>query len=432
MGKTGWRVRCLVWAAAALIGCAWQAPPPAAAQERATGVTPVSTAGKKELPPPIGGWEIQKIAAHAPGMPDIGISVTSMVTAGMKNIPLPVGEWQIVGIGTQPFSMPEAGAFGTISSMVLAFRANDRIEALIEINANTLPSSDGWGRTSACAPEQGQLAVFTRYRTGWETSCAFVKTTTFTFDTPGPEAWEQARGVLKQQKASGPLMWLTAGFRVSDRHDLLDVRYHISPEHVLGARALQLSSPEDWTPDALKGNPLRQAAVQTVSAWAAGVAPWMERGLRTGMKEPPTFQLPTANEPPPSYADLKLRELKRLLDDGRISQAVYDTQAAQARNEVPEYKPTTSMVSNSVRKNVSFRSIGTVVDYGIAYLVTANPYISWGIALTLNATDSLWFVLNDQYWDDYYAKQNTHDAERLVDFKYIGDSDDRMGVEARL
>jgi len=46
--------------------------------------------------------------------------------------------------------------------------------------------------------------------------------------------------------------------------------------------------------------------------------------------------------------------------------------------------------------------------------------ISWGIALTLNATDSVWFVMNDRYWDSYYAKLNTHDSERIVDFTYIG------------
>jgi len=73
-----------------------------------------------------------------------------------------------------------------------------------------------------------------------------------------------------------------------------------------------------------------------------------------------------------------------------------------------------------VRKNISFRSLGTIVDYGIAYIVTASNAVSLGIALTINATDSVWFVLNDTYWDDYYAKLNTHDSERIVDFTYIG------------
>jgi len=87
---------------------------------------------------------------------------------------------------------------------------------------------------------------------------------------------------------------------------------------------------------------------------------------------------------------------------------------------VPVYQQQTSLLSNSVRKNISFRSLGTIVDYGIAYIVTASNAVSLGIALTINATDSVWFVLNDTYWDDYYAKLNTHDSERIVDFTYIG------------
>jgi uncharacterized membrane protein len=87
---------------------------------------------------------------------------------------------------------------------------------------------------------------------------------------------------------------------------------------------------------------------------------------------------------------------------------------------VPVYQQQTSLLSNSVKKNISFRTLGTMVDYAIAYVVTANNAVSWGIALTINSTDSVWFVLNDQYWDDYYAKLNTHDSERMVDFIYIG------------
>jgi hypothetical protein len=53
--------------------------------------------------------------------------------------------------------------------------------------------------------------------------------------------------------------------------------------------------------------------------------------------------------------------------------------------------------------------------------VTASNAVSWAIALTINSTDSVWFVMNDQYWDDYYAKLNAHDADRIVDFTYIGE-----------
>jgi uncharacterized membrane protein len=358
----------------------------------------------------------------------VGDTVSGQFELGAKQIPLPAGNWVVAGLGTQRFSMPEVGAFGAIRSAVLLLTRDDRVLAVLEVNANALPSSDGWGRTRACAPADGQLMLITRYRTGWETSCQFLRPTRFAADTPGPEAWERARAYAKTAKLTMPEIWLTAGFRVSDRQDLIDARYHLNPALLLGPAALSLARPGDWSGEAAKTDPLRQGAVQAMAAWASGFDAWVEQGLRNRITTPPG-PLPELAAPTPSYADLKLAGLDRLLREGRIDKATHDAQAERAKTEVPEYKPSTSLLSNSVRKNISFRSLGTVVDYGIAYLVTANSYISWGIALTLNATDSIWFVLNDQYWDDHYAKMNTHDAERLVDFAYIGE---HVGAEARL
>jgi uncharacterized membrane protein len=218
-----------------------------------------------------------------------------------------------------------------------------------------------------------------------------------------------------------PGLWLTAGFRVSDRQDLVDLRFHFNPRLALGTSAASLTELTDWTPDAVKGDPLRYGAVQVVSAWASGFDVWVERGLRN--------QITDAPGPMPEVAayttsspdvDMKLRDLDQLYRDGRITWAAYIEQSKKATTEVPVFQQQTSLLSNSVKKNISFRSLGTIVDYGIAYVVTANNVVAWGIALTINATDSFWFVLNDQYWDDYYAKLNTHDSERIVDFTYIG------------
>lgn len=359
---------------------------------------------------------------------NVGDTVSGQFELGAKQIPLPSGNWLVAGLGTQQFSMPEVGAFGAIRSAVLLLTRDDRVLAVLEVNANALPSSDGWGRTRACAAEDGPLMLITRYRTGWETSCQFLRPTRFGADTPGPDAWERTRAFVKTAKLTLPEIWLTAGFRVSDRQDLIDARYHLSPALLLGPAALSLTQVSDWSGETVKNDPLRHGAVQATAAWASGFDAWIERGLRNRIAAPPG-PLPELAAPTPSYADLKLAELGRLHREGRIDTATYEAQVERAKAEVPEHKPSTSLLSNSVRKNISFRSLGTIVDFGIAYLVTANSYISWGIALTLNATDSIWFVLNDQYWDDHYARMNTHDAERLVDFTYIGE---QIGVEVRL
>lgn len=349
-----------------------------------------------------------------------GDKVSGTVSLGAKQIPLPAGNWVVAGLGTQAFRMPAIGAFGTIQSAVLLLTRGDTVMSVLEINGNSIPVNDGWGRTKGCNPDQGQLLLIQRYRTGWETSCQFVRPTRFSLDTPGPDAWEKARDFARKAKLTGPQVWLTSGFRVSDRQDILDVRYHVNPAMLLGSPALALNQVTDWSPDAVRQDPLRQGAVQAVSAWASGFSAWVDRGLRNQITEM-AGPLPELAVSPPTYPDLKLADLKRLLNEGRITRQSYDEQVEKAKTEIPEYKPNTSLLSNSVQKNISFRSFGTIVDYGIAYVVTASNYISWGIALTLNATNSVWFVLNDRSWDNYYAKLNTHDSERMVDFSYIGE-----------
>jgi uncharacterized membrane protein len=351
----------------------------------------------------------------------VGDKVSRQIELGDKQIPLPGGEWTLAGLGTQPFQMQALGAFGAIKTAVLFLTHQDRVVAVLEVNANVLQVNDGWGRTKGCAEDGKQFLLVQRYRTGWETSCLFVQAAHFNSAAAGPAAWEQARQFMTQAKLSMPQFWLTAGFRVSDRQDLVDARYHFDPALLMGSTAVTYTNDADWSADAVKGDPLRFGAVQVLSSWASGFDTWVERGLRN--------QIGDATAPMPGVAayvtsspqvDNKLRELDRLYREGRIAWNAYDEQSKKAITEVPIYKQQTSLLSNSVQKNISFRSFGTFVDYGIAYLVTANTAISWGIALTLNATDSVWFVMNDRYWDSYYAKLNTHDSERIVDFTYIG------------
>jgi uncharacterized membrane protein len=350
----------------------------------------------------------------------VGDKVSHHITLGSKQIALPAGEWVVAGLGTQPFTMPALGAFGTIQTAVLFLPRDNHIDAVLEVNTNTIPVNDGWGRTKSCADGE-QLLVITRYRTGWETSCAFVEPTLFGAASSGPPAWEQARGFARQAKLEMPELWLTAGFRVSDRQDLVDARFHFNPALTLGASAANYPQLADWTAAAVKDDPLRLGAVQVVSSWASGFDAWVERGLRNQIADPPgPMPEVAAYSASTPDVDIKLRDLDRLYRDGRITWATYTAQSQKALTEVPVYQQQTSLLSGSVKKNISFRSFGTFVDYAIAYIVTASNAVSWGIALTINTTDSFWFVLNDQYWDDYYAKLNTHDSERIVDFTYIG------------
>jgi uncharacterized membrane protein len=351
----------------------------------------------------------------------VGDKLSQWFMLGNKQIPLPTGEWLVAGIGTQPFTMPALGAFGTIQTAVLFLPRGNHVDAVLEVNANTIPVNDGWGRTKACA-DGDQFLVLTRYKTGWETSCTFVQPTQFGADSAGPPAWEQARDFARKAEFEMPRLWLTAGFRVSDRQDIIDARFHFDPALTLGASSANFLRLADWSAQAVRDDPIRLGASQVVSSWASGFDAWVERGLRNQITDAPgAMPEVAAYTTSAPFVDMKLRDLDRLYRDGRITWNAYAAQSKAALTEVPTYKQQTSLLSNSVEKNISFRMFGTFVDYGIAYVVTASNAVSWGIALTINATDSVWFVLNDQYWDNYYAKLNTHDSERIVDFIYIGE-----------
>jgi uncharacterized membrane protein len=341
-----------------------------------------------------------------------GETVAEAIQLGAVHIPLPAGQWVVAGVGKQTFDMPALGAYGAIQSAVLLRIENEAVVAVLEANANAIPVNDGWGRAKSCTGPH--LHLITRYKSGWETGCQFVEVSNFGPNAVGPTAWERARAFVEAKKLTMPRTWLTAGFRASDRQDIVDARFHFSPA------LFAMNEAADWTAEAIAADPARHAAVQALIGWTSAYDASIERGLRNQAIEPSPMPNLAAYARSAPLLDAKLAALDRLLREGRISQAEYLTQSKVALTEMPVVSPPTSMFSNAVRKNLSFRSFGTFVDYGIAYIVTANRAISTGIALTINSTDSVWFVMNDQYWDDYYARLNTHDSERVVDFVYIG------------
>jgi uncharacterized membrane protein len=354
----------------------------------------------------------------------VGDKAANHIRLGVVQVPLPAGEWTVAGTGKQTVDIPAIGAYGTIQSAVLFMTRGTEVVAVLEANANQLPVNDGWGRTKACALDQGQLHLTTRYKSGWQTGCIFVQASQFGMDSSGPTAWTQAKDLARKSGLKMPANWVTAGFRSSDRHDLVDARYHFNPSIFLGATAAKFEAPADWSADAVKADPLRDQVVQAVVGWANGFDGFVDRGMLNQLSVSggqaglmPEAAAYTAASP---RVDAKMRDLDSMYQRGLLKWDAYQEQSKVAVKEAPVVSFAVPMLSNAVRKNISFRTFGTVVDYAIGYMVTANVATSIGIALTINSTDSVWFVLNDQYWDDYYARLNTHDSERLIDFTYIG------------
>jgi uncharacterized membrane protein len=356
-----------------------------------------------------------------------GESVSGHIMLGQKQVPLPRGEWTVAGLGVQDFDMAEIGAYGVIHSAILTQRRGNRVVAMLELNTNAVPVNDGWGRTRACQPGSQSadpaLLVLTRYRTGWETSCIFLQTTATGPQSAGPESWQAARRNAAAAGLAMPPLWITAGFRITDRQDLIDARFHFDPALFLGAGPAEVATA--WTAPALAADPARLGVVETISAWAIAFDSWIERGLRNQIAaDAPAPPMPgvLAFESASPQADGKLLALEELYRTGALSRAEYMGQSRAAATEVPLRVERTGGIPVSVQKNISFRVFGSIVDYGLAYIVTANPATSGAITATIVVIHSIVFVLNDNYWEDYWARRTTRNADRLVDFRYVGDA----------
>ncbi len=347
-----------------------------------------------------------------------GEVVTRALRLDGKHLPLPDGEWVVAGIGTQDFDMPEIGAFGAIRNVVLFQRRGDRIVAMIELNTNAVSVNDGWGRSRACQPGR-QWLLLTRYRTGWETSCIFVQASRAVDDETVPEAWRAARRFAALNGLALPDVWLTAGFRISDRQDLIDTRYHFDPSLFVGGEAVRA---EDWTPEAVRADPVRMGAAETLSAWAIGFDAQIEHGMRNRPVGPaPEMPQVAAFLSDSPGVDGKLAALEDLYRAGILPREEYLAQSQQAARETPLRVERTGGLPPAVQKNISFRVFGSIVDYLLAYIVTANTPVSGAITATIVVVHSIVFVLNDNYWEDYWARRTTRDANRMVDFAYVGE-----------
>ena len=356
----------------------------------------------------------------------VGEKISGPLKLQEKQIPLPRGQWTVAAIGTQNWKNEAIGAFGVVQSIILVQTNGRRVTAIAEINSNTIPVTDGWGLTASCEKAQ-QLLMVTRYRTGWELACFFIEPTLLTNDA-GPATWQEARAELAKTGLTVPPLALTVGFRTSDRQDIVDLRLHFDPATFPGIFGAVATSPEAWLPDPVKADPVRMHAVEMLGAWALGVDGWIEVGFANGLStdpiEGPVRSAVLTNVP---LVDRKLLNIEQLYNNRAIDAASLAAQETIALNESPLVIEPTGL-SNSMRKNISFRVFGSIVDYGLAYFVTLSGPISAGITASIVVIHSGIFIINDRFWEDYFAKQTTRNAKRVVDFTYIGQHGSGEGV----
>lgn len=341
-----------------------------------------------------------------------------------RQVPLPDGEWTVAGMGHNSVVSGVAGAYGAIDNAVLLQLNGNKVRGVVEINTNAISVTEGWGTTDACLRDD-VLAKLNLYRTAVDGFCYFVAETRRPAGVGGTDAWQAAQAYAAENGFALPQEWLTVGFRLSNRHDILDARYHFDGLE-LGTLAPSIAV---WSPETVVADPAKYAVVNDLNAWAGLTSELFETGLRGRLAErlhgfsvPQPLVLVEDGSVDPSAIGraskaARKRALQDLADEGVIREDDLGTYFSAVDNTAPP--PTLeNYYQTLVAKMISFNLFRVSVDYLLAFIVTVNAAVSGYITASIVVTHSMAQIANDLAWDSYIAGQRK-DGSELVEFNYI-------------
>ena len=347
-----------------------------------------------------------------------GQLISGKLSLGAKQIPLPAGEWRVAGYGSTVPGEGVFGAFGAIQNLIAFRMEHGAVDMLAEVSVNALPVVDGWGLSRDCVRGDIYLTV-TQYKSGFDGACYFVKRTFVEPADGSHRAWAAAETYASARNLRLPAAWITVGFRLFDRQDVVDVRYHFNPE-IRGLGTASAGGSDAWKVGQVGKDAPKLKFVEDLSLWGLHTSPFVEAGLRNRLAELPALAMPGggADVQRPDVVE-RLGVLDRLYGETAIGDAQLEAQRVAIAKEQP-MAAEGGWLSHSIKKNLSFRVFGSAVDWILAFTVTLSAPVSTGITASIVAIHSVIFVFNDRYWDKYWARNGRRDGTQLIDFVYLG------------
>lgn len=337
--------------------------------------------------------------------PAAGATVADRLTLGGKQVPLPPGPWEVVFSGTGEIDEVDARkkidpvTLGPILRVILVQHEAGRVRGMIEIHGNAIAHPDGWGTASECLRDDLYAAI-NRYESGWDVSCLFVAAAGIDGAAMEAPAWATMRRQAPQRTVQLPGFWLIAGFRVSNRHDILDVRYHFAPD-TLGAPG-ESRDIAPWAPAVLTADPQRLEVVKDLAAWAGSMQNFVEQGLLSRLAAGP-FPAPRAMaaEVPSERAD-RLARLKALHDQGTVDEAEYDRQRRLIEEEAtPKDLATWTLSQVAAWKAATYRVVVTSINAGIDYLFIGQPFAAGVLVVLQVVINTTKFFFHEMMWQEW-------------------------------
>jgi uncharacterized membrane protein len=349
-----------------------------------------------------------------------GAVVHGILAVDGKQVVLPAGDWTVAVDAPNGWTNAGLGAFGYIRTIVLFHLQGTRIDAMLEINGNVLPTADGWGMAADCARADLIVAVV-RYRAGWDGSCFFVNHT-ITASESQP-AWRAARDFAASNGWRFSTTWLTAGFRAANRSDIVDARFHFAPEGFgIAAEPVGAWARSAWISSRLDSDPARLALAKAVGDWAVNYSTLLDAGLKNRLTDVQVVAMPDvrAAGKVEGLIEHRMAELEAMRAGGAITPLDFETQATALRQSGLGSSSTAPDIGSiTAVKALSYRVIVSISHLFVDYYWTGN-YVAAGALEVLQITiNSAKFYFHELAWAKYVGIPRG-DAARTLDFAYMG------------
>jgi len=382
--------------------------------------------------------------AAAPGSwPAMDQVYADFIDIGHKQVPLPQGEWRVVAVADEAAPADShPGPYGVIENIVL-FRlggepgTKPQVNGFIVIHANALPVNGGWGTSRDCQvlnADRGKVYD----ESGHNLFCSFTAPVSLRRDPGAAPGWLQALTLAGARGWQVGERWVMAGFRISDRHDVVDVRYHFPDAPAVvdapsGSPLAVLEQPLAWA-QSLGETVVPSPQLKQVGAWVEQMREPVELGFRRRLDGELTLAEPGA-EARPALAKgaggislIRLSDLDSLHEAGALNAKDYATlrrlvvgeptpgEQADGRAEADKSADAAagpSKLQLSMVKMMSWKLIGTTAGLTIKYLFIGNPMTVAGLQVIHSTMSAVLFVTYDMMWNSLV----TRDAKPVIDFK---------------
>jgi hypothetical protein len=257
-------------------------------------------------------------ASRAEVPPAIGTSFTGWIDVAGKQVALPEGDWTLVARGYSRAPQMTTDAYGAIETVILFRQEHQLVDAFVAASRNVVPIEEGWGTANECLGEDVELPLIVNYdAAGAHTFCGFVGAVRNVVTSDSPSAWRDAASYGKAQELVPARQWSMAGYRLSDRNDVLDVRYHFNPVLRGAVRG--------------KGDPDDLGLVDWLESMREPVRIGFYNGL-AGLAPMPMPWTAAAGGPSPVLT-AKLEQLAALRQGGALDERQYQAQKALLEKE---------------------------------------------------------------------------------------------------